>query len=280
MQLRPPGKHEPRRCRVCGEERPLTFEHLPPRSAHNRGRASMRGIESWLEQDANPDAQPRKPLIQQRGSGAYALCEDCNNLAGRLYVPELRKWVHMGTTVLFGDGGLADQFRDVRQTAYAQVRLQDCSPARFVKQAVTMLLAMSPPDLGDRHPQLRTFVKEPDALGLPSNLQLYLALFAGPNGRYAGGASTIRSFATTGAEIHHVYELAYPPFAYILSLDEPSLVIETGNISNFATVGIHQTANVEMQLIVGYGETPFPLDFRSPAALAADVAETEATMRA
>jgi hypothetical protein len=57
-------------------------------------------------------------------------------------------------------------------------------------------------------------------------------------------------------------------------------VIETGNISSFATVGIHQTADVDMQLIVGYGETPFPLDFRSSAALAADVAETEAAIEA
>ena len=116
----------------------------------------MRGIESWLEQDANPDAQPRKPLIQQRGSGAYALCEDCNNLAGRLYVPELRKWVQ---TVNLPACSLATRalpfsFVNVRQNAYALVRLVDVvdtGPLR--EEAVTMLLAMSSPDLGDRHPQ-------------------------------------------------------------------------------------------------------------------------------
>lgn len=41
-----------------------------------------------------------------------------------------------------------------------------------------------------------------------------------------------------------------------------------------------QTANVQLQMIVGYGETPFPIDFRSPAEFRAEVAETEATMRA
>jgi hypothetical protein len=141
-----------------------------------------------------------------------------------------------------------------------------------------MLLAMSPPQLGDRYPQLRTFARDPEAVGLPPELQFYLVLYAGPNGRYAGGASTLRNFLTTGTEMHEIYELAFPPFSYILSVAERTPVIETGNISSFATLGIRQTANVEMQLIIGYGETPFPIDFRSPAAQAADLAENEAAM--
>jgi hypothetical protein len=61
-------------------------------------------------------------------------------------------------------------------------------------------------------------------------------------------------------------------------VEEQTPVIETGDITNFASVGIDATAEAEMTLIIGYGETPFPLDFRSPAAHAADVAESEAVV--
>lgn len=278
MQIRPPKDHEPKRCRLCGEERPLTFEHIPPRAAYNRGRVSMLGVEDWLKHDADPDGPEPRRQIQQRGSGAYSLCEECNNLTGRLYVPELSAWVQAGAEVLFGKPGFAAAYRDERRTVYADWKLQGCRPGRFLKQVATMLLAMSPPTLGDRFPELRSYARDPDKLGLPPELQLYLALYAGPNGRYAAGVAQVS--LEPGGGIHHVYELAAPPFSYILSIDEPSLVIEAGNISNFATVGVEQTADVEMQLIIGYGETPLPLDFRSPAAVTAEMAETEAAMRA
>ncbi len=227
----------------------------------------MLGIEAWLAHDADPSGPAPRRRIQQRGSGAYSLCAECNNLAGRLYVPELRSWVQAGADGLFGEPGLAGQFREEGRTVYAEWKLQGCRPGRFLKQVVTMLLAMSPPALGDRVPALRSYARDPDKLGLPPELQLYLALYAGPNGRYVSGAAQASLGPDSG--IHHIYELAAPPFSYILSMDEQTPVIEAGNISNFATCGIDQTANVEMQLIIGYGETPFPLDFRSPAALRA-----------
>ncbi|MBA3807038.1 MAG: hypothetical protein H0X28_01390 [Solirubrobacterales bacterium] len=278
MQSRPPSEHEPRRCRLCGEQRPLTFEHIPPRSAHNRAPAAIQGIETWLARDSDPNAVARRPQVQQRGSGAYSLCGPCNNLAGRLYVPEFRHWIEMGTTVLFGPDDLAARFRDERETAYATVKLKQRRPARFVKQIATMLLAMSPPGLGDNFPELRAYAADPNAVGFPDRLRLYLALYAGPHVRYAAGAATVRNFLTTGTEIHHVYELAYPPFSYILSLEEQTPVIETGNASNFGSLRIDQSADVELQMIVGYGETPLPLDLRSPAALTADTSEREPFM--
>jgi len=277
VQIRPPKDQDPKRCRLCGEERPLTFEHIPPRAAYNRGRVSMLGIEAWLAHDADPDGPAPKRRIQQRGSGAYSLCAECNNLTGRLYVPELRAWVQAGAEGLFGNPGLAAQFREEQRTVYAEWKLQSCRPGRFLKQVATMLLAMSPPGLGDRFPELRNYARDPGKVGLPTELQFYLALYAGPNSRYvAGGAEA----SLDGGGIHHVYELAAPPFAYILSLAEQTPAIEAGNISNFATVGIDDTANVEMQMIIGYGETPFPLDFRSPAAMRADIAASEAAMGA
>lgn len=281
MQIRPPKDQEPKRCRLCGEERPLTFEHIPPRAAYNRGRVSMLGVEDWLKHDADPDGPEPRRQIQQRGSGAYSLCEECNNLTGRLYVPELSAWVRSGANALFGEPDLAARYRDHARTVYAAMKIQGCKPGRFAKQVATMLLAMSPPELGDRFPGLRRYARDPDALGLPDELELYLVLYAGPRGRYAAGVAQGSGDLLSGeSEVHLIYELAAAPFAYILSVDEKTPVIETGNITNFATAPIDAIANVSMELIIGYGETPLPLDFRSPAAHATDLAANEAAMAA
>jgi hypothetical protein len=155
MQIRRPADQDPKRCRLCGEERQLTFEHIPPRAAYNRGRVSMLGIEDWLAHDANPGGPEPRRQILQRGSGAYSLCADCNNHTGRLYVPELSAWVHSGANALFGESDLAARYRDRRDTVYAEMTIQGCKPGRFAKQVATMLLAMSPPELGDRFPGYR-----------------------------------------------------------------------------------------------------------------------------
>ncbi|MGA8364576.1 MAG: hypothetical protein WB709_08650 [Solirubrobacteraceae bacterium] len=228
--------------------------------------------------DNDPDGPEPRRQILQRGSGAYSLCVECNNLTGRLYVPELSAWVRSGANALFGEPGLAARYRDQRRTVYAGMTINGCQPGRFLKQVATMLLAMSPPELGDRFPGLRNYAREPSALGLPPELRFYLVLYAGPRGRYSAGIAQVSGFLTDVSEMHFVYELAAPPYAYILSVQETTPVIEAGNITSFATVGIDAIANVKLQLIIGYGETPFPLDFRSPAAHTAGVAVSEAAM--
>jgi hypothetical protein len=75
------------------------------RAAYNRAPASMLGIEDWLAHDADPDGPEPRRQILQRGSGAYSLCAECNNLTGRLYVPELSAWVRSGANALFGEPG-------------------------------------------------------------------------------------------------------------------------------------------------------------------------------
>jgi hypothetical protein len=68
-------------------------------------------------------------------------------------------------------------------------------------------------------------------------------------------------------------EIAHPPFAYILSVDQTIPTIYCGNITGFADLRIGQSADLEIDLQVGFGHTPLPADLRSKAALEADRAE-------
>jgi hypothetical protein len=254
-------------CRVCGDVTDLTFEHFPPKSTGNRRKIEMLDVLSWLRRE--DEGVEAKGKIIQQGSGAYSLCEACNNQSGRLYVPELRNWVRIGNAALADlDAASLDMEVD---PSYAHLTIEDVRPARFMKQMATMILALAPGGVARKNSELQNYAKDPAAVGLPSKYQFYLALNAGPNARYNGG-----SVAMTEAGLVFALELSFPPFTYILSIDEQTPPIETGNITSFTEIRFDQTARVEMQLRVGFSHTALPLDLRSRAALDRDIAANEA----
>ena len=163
------------------------------------------------------------------------------------------------------------------EPAYATAKFERVRPARFLKQVATMLLALTPGTFLQHNVDLGAFAQDPEWVGLSDRYQFYLALYCGPSARYNGGASRLRlNSEGTFGDADFVLELAYPPFSYVLSLDEPVPALETGNITGFADLGIDQTADVEVQLRIGFGHTIFPLDYRSQAMLETDRAENAA----
>lgn len=104
-------------------------------------------------------------------------------------------------------------------------------------------------------------------VGVPDRYRFYLSLYAGPNARSTGVA--VRLDAERG-RIDTLVEVAFPPFAYVMTIDGGPDAIETCEITEFATVGYHQGADLEMELLVGFGHTPFPADYRTSAMIAGE----------
>jgi hypothetical protein len=267
-----PGDVADGACRVCGNVEDLTFEHVPPKSVGNRSRVEMLGIDAWLAREADGTERGR---IIQRGSGAWSLCADCNSRAGRLYVPELRKWTGTGNSILAALNPTPSELDTSPEPGYAYMKLKGLRPGCFTKQMVTMLLALSPGGFPPLHPELTNYALDPEATGLPGRYQLYLALLTGPTARFNGGTGVWRE----NGGLLYTLELGYPPFSYILSIGEEAPALGVGNITSFASLGIAQTAEIEMQLQVGFSHTPLPLDLRSKAALERDRKLNEADAR-
>jgi hypothetical protein len=272
---RPSEDPDDGRCRICGTEGPLTFEHVPPKAAYNNQRAEMLGLDAWLErhEDGTPGARGK---ILQRGSGVYTLCEACNNRAGQLYVPELAKWTRIGMKVLYRDG-VATSADNELDPSWTNLTIEDVRPARLLKQIATMMLAISPPWFVREVPELAAYARDPDIAGFPERLRIYLALYAGPWARFVGGAARLSGLEDDGVpaadEVHEhfVFEIAYPPYAYIMSLDEETPAAETVNITNFADLRIDPHAKkAEVMLLNGFGYTAVPLDYRTKPALLRD----------
>jgi hypothetical protein len=135
-----------------------------------------------------------------------------------------------------------------------------------------MLLAISPLDFSVANPALGDFVLHRERTGLPERYQFYLALFAGPNARFVGGATTLD---LQRDRMDFVVEVAHPPYAYVMTVGSEPDAIHTVNITPFVDIGYADRADVEVDMLVGFGHTPFPADFRTSAMVTRDREENE-----
>jgi hypothetical protein len=257
------------RCRLCGASDDLSFEHVPPKSALNRDRVEMLGIESWLERDKPTGHPGKRGEISQRGAGVKTLCRTCNSRAGRLYVPEMARWVRVGYAALRDNRLVVEEADTKIERLGIGLTIRDVYPGRFVKQIVTMLLALAPKETVMGYPDLAAYAREPNITDFPNGMSLYLNFYLGPMARFVGSSAVVRQHDMT---TYAVSELAYPPYAYALVMGEPpdSPALECCDITGFAAAPINQKANVEMFMQCGFGHTPLPLDYRSAASVAAD----------
>jgi hypothetical protein len=245
-------------CRVCGIDAGLGFGEGTPTSAYKGNPARIFGFDAWL--------------IQGRDApGPYTLCDDCSELAAQWYLPEFRRWTQIADDLIARGPSPAELDGEARPT-WASAELAEVRPARFMKQVVTMLLAIAPAGfLSSGHIDLGEYARDPARTSLPPRYQFYLSLFHGPYARFVGYSA--QPNAETGVT-EQLVELAYPPFSCVLSLAGDA-AIETTNVTGFTELRANEVCIVDLDLLNGFGHTPFPADFRTLAAV-----ERERTRRA
>lgn len=249
----------------------MTYEHVPPRATGNDERLTVYGLNHWLNRDEERGLEGGR--IEQRGAGARVLCAECNNKTGKWYGNELALLARAAYGLL-RRSPLDDFDRSLNAMA-ADVAFKQTPgrpelgphPLRIIKQFVTMMLATSPPELAKLHPDLPAFVLERDRTGLDERYQFYLALFAGPLARQTGVAHSVN--AETGA-LTTLVEVAFPPLAYVMTIDAPPGAIVTLNITSFVDLDYETRADIDAHLLIGFGHTPWPMDYRSQAMLDAE----------
>jgi hypothetical protein len=237
-------------CRVCGAEAELGFGEGRPTSAFKGNPAKLFGFDAWLIRDAD-------------APGPYTLCDDCSECAAKWYLPEFRRWVRIAEDAI-ARGPAPDALEADPRPTWTAAEFSDVRPARFTKQLITMLLAITPPGfLTSGHLDLGEYARDPRRVGLPPRYQLYLSLFHGPYARFVGYSAQVDH--ETG-RTEELIELAYPPFSCVLSLagDAP---IETTNITGFIELRANDLCVVDLDLLNGFGHTPYPADLRTRAAV-------------
>lgn len=245
-------------CHLCGEEKSLTYEHVPAQSSFNKLPVEMFGLESLLRQD--PEGQMTGGRMMDRGAGAYTLCYDCNTpITGDHYVAELKRWTAMGMSVL------SKELASGAEGNAIEWQLKNVYPARILKQIVAMLASVNSASLLEHHRLLREYAMNPQAVGLPSRYQFYLLLTHPKStvARYAGLSMRLASGTWCAT---WVTDLVWPPFGYVMTIDEPRPLLSIGNISHFANYGYDDRVDLELQLPVLLGEHPYPGEYGDPVA--------------
>ena len=65
-------------------------------------------------------------------------------------------------------------------------------------------------------------------------------------------------------------EIAWPPFAYVLTIDTEPEFVQTCEITNFAHVDYDERMEFGAELLIGFAHTIYPCDYRTMAMLERD----------
>lgn len=123
-------------CRICGEEKKLTFEHVPSGATYNKKAVKIITYEQFLTADSNGkypwDIEDSPGKISQRGKGDYYLCEACNNKTGAWYGTHYRNFVGPIMYVL------TEAKKRKEKYAAVELSLTGMRPLPIFKQVITM----------------------------------------------------------------------------------------------------------------------------------------------
>jgi hypothetical protein len=247
----------------------MTEEHMPPRGSFNTQRGREIALDDALGSDQlDPPATGR---WVQGGIRGYMLCRSCNNATGR-WGREYQEWVRRAMLLLNRLPTPIDELDASDGHPYVRVEFKQVYPARFVRQAIAMMLCVSgTAELGRRHPSLVDLALGGPPGPLPPPLRLYLNLYADTTARIVGGPHGQGVYSEEQGAWRWMLEVGFAPLATMLLLagpPEPGLGVDLSELTEY---GLDQRSDLEFDnLLIGFGHTPFPGDYRSRGRILAD----------
>ena len=246
------GKHRPRgECRICGEYKKLTFEHVPPGATFNKQAVRFVSVKDYIESGKHDNAMPWelekiKGRISQRGRGDYYICEKCNNDTGSWYGNHYKRFVDALMYVLHQ--GIDSDFKSVI------LEMLDMRPLPIIKQVMTMFCDIN------------------EGLANSDHIKKYRVFMYMSKGGVQKTAPLSVMIHLGESEPVTVSEIVAVPIGFILYLDIPSGYTPIGTeISSFAQCDYDDVATINLALNVYESNTWLPTDFRSKEEIKATI---------
>jgi len=235
-------------CRLCGELRNLTFEHIPPKAAFND--------RQQLFEVTNEMLRGRAYKKFPRGIGQYSLCQQCNNLTGAWYGREFVRWVEQGMEwyTKLGNRGLF----------YLPYYIK---PLPVLKQILVMAVAMMNEATLQDHQELRQFLLNREQKYLPDKYEVYTYFNKDGKPRFASDM-VVAKWDSTIRITYVQAEVALPPFGYCVCTKtegQQSLAQyeQLCDITWFGRYEYNEWKPIQLRLPDRETHEPFPLDFRN-----------------
>jgi hypothetical protein len=236
---------------------------VPPRAAFNDQRILHIAFEKILASE-NFDTIPGGKT-QQRGAGAYTLCEPCNNSSGSWYGAAYADWAHQAMRVIVGTHG-----KPSLEYPF------ELFPLRVLKQVVCMFFSVNGPSFQQHQPDLVRFVLNRDSRIFPDHVRVYAFYTYSNRSRAAGMAGVVRGLGTSRSRIHVFSELTFPPFGFVMaSSNHPPLEANFCEISEFSKFDESWRGRLTMKLPLMPIYSGFPGDYRTLDQAIADFEENK-----
>lgn len=256
------GKHFGK-CALCGKECDLTFEHIPPRKAFNWIPEKTFSGDSIIRSVSDSDRKPWdfsgfKFENNQKGIGAYTLCQSCNNLTGTWYGDEYVTFAKAFHFIMVQEKPAPGEALCVKGRI---------KPLPVIKQVASMFCSINPYGGTDSPIQsLRDFVLDKESKFLPKDkFRIGMYLFGGGIRRRCPYTVMCLS-GFDNPEFVEVSEIATYPLGFMLYFDpNERLKMPCTDITTFSDFDYNEELNFEMTVPVHECNIIFPGDFRSKA---------------
>lgn len=130
-------------CAICGEEKYLTFEHIPPEAAGNNSSTFMLYHKHLFDENSFLFGKKSR---SHKGQGLQSICQSCNNLTGSWYVNDYVKFSNQGIEAL--------QNVDSNNIVFGKYNIK---PLNVLKQIISMFMSLNSGFLDERN-SLEDFV--------------------------------------------------------------------------------------------------------------------------
>ena len=249
-------------CRICGQEKELTFEHVPPKSAFNNVPRALYSGEIVIKQIADPNRKPWeydgiKYEQQQQGAGYYSLCAECNSKTGAWYVPEYENWAVTCHKIM---KELNPQTNDI-----VEFKCRGVKPLPILKQVMAMFCSVSDELHNDK--QLTDFILNKDSTNFnKEKYKVYMYLFKMGMERRNGLTTWLDLYNN---EITTASEIAAYPLGFVLCT-QGDCSASGSDISHFGDYEYYKECNLKVSMHVHECNSIYPLDYRTKAEIEED----------
>ena len=244
------------KCVICGKYANLTFEHVPPRAAFNKDRVKTYSAdELFREENKNRlpwEFEGLKYTNNQRGTGGYYLCAECNSLAGTLYVNDYVHFVECLDYLWHKAYGI--------NSSRISFELKEIRPLAIIKQIMIMFCDINQGLMGEK--SLREFILNQNSHTFDKNkFRIFIHL---PMGVYErANALSYLIYSNPSVRMFQISELIFHPLGIALYKDLPKEYdVEGAEITHFVDYNYEDKVSGEFCILILECNTSLPKDYR------------------
>ena len=218
------------KCRLCGIESYLSFEHIPPKSAFNNHPVFIQLFDHLVNQESEHFGRRMK---SNRGYGAYTLCQPCNNNTGGWYAKNFSEFAQQGMEII---GNHTKGTRFIEGTYIIK-------PLNVLKQVLVMFMSADKADVLLSDKELRNFLLNTDYQILPNRWKIFL--YSNLSNRYRMMGYCVST--DNKLKIQRWAEINFKPFGYLLADNSDPAQENMLDITNFCNYQYNEQVKISLR---------------------------------